>query len=142
MNQPERAGSEGNREPSACSRLPLWLVLTAAFAAALLVMLGRAARIQRPTADPFAAQPKLFSRQWLREPIERNRFLRLSIVGSDLSGLAFTSDGQRGWAVGDHGTILSTHDGGGSWQAQRSGTKSTLLAVTFTNDGQRGWAVG
>ena len=56
----------------------------------------------------YSAGFQLFSRQWLREPIERNRFLRVPIVGSDLSGLTFASDGQRGWAVGDRGAILST----------------------------------
>jgi serine/threonine protein kinase/photosystem II stability/assembly factor-like uncharacterized protein len=53
----------------------------------------------------------------------------------------FTSDAQRGWAVADSGTILSTRDGGDSWQAQTSRSKSWLFAATFAGDGQRGWAV-
>ena len=142
MNQPVKPGSDVNRERSARFRLPLWVVLIAAFAAAILVVLGRTARSQRLKSDPFAAEPRRWSGQWLREPLERNRFLRNPIVGSDLSGLTFTSDGQRGWAVGEHGTILSTRDGGASWQSQWSGTKSALLSVTFGSDGQRGWAVG
>ena len=142
MNQPVKSSSEANRERSARFRLPFWVVLIAATAAAILVVLARTARSQRPTSDPFAAEPRRWSGQWLLAPLERNRFLRNPIVGSDLSGLTFTSDGQRGWVVGEHGTILSTRDGGASWQAQSSGTKSALLGVTFGSDGQRGWAVG
>ena len=56
--------------------------------------------------------------------------------------MTFTSDGQRGWAVGDQGTILSTRDGGNSWRAQQSGSTNGLYAVTFASDGLRGWAAG
>ena len=56
--------------------------------------------------------------------------------------LQFQSDGQRGWAVGTSGTILTTADGGGTWTAQNSGTKADLLALQFQSDGQRGWAMG
>jgi len=38
--------------------------------------------------------------------------------------------------------MLSTHDGGSTWQTQASGKDSILSAATFTDDGQRGWAVG
>ncbi|MFO0066311.1 MAG: YCF48-related protein [Pirellulaceae bacterium] len=47
----------------------------------------------------------------------------------------------RGWAVGDRGTILATTDGGRQWSAQVSGTSHPLLAVTFHDD-RSGWAVG
>ena len=56
--------------------------------------------------------------------------------------MTFTSDGQRGWAVGSSGAILGTRDSGNTWEAQGSGSKSNLSAVTFASDGQRGWAVG
>jgi photosystem II stability/assembly factor-like uncharacterized protein len=59
-----------------------------------------------------------------------------------LYAVTFQDDGQRGWAVGTDGTILSTRDGGHTWQTQSSGSKSRLFAVTFSSDGQRGWAVG
>ncbi len=45
-------------------------------------------------------------------------------------------------AVGEHGTILQTKDGGATWAPQTSGTLSTLLSVSFADDGQRGLAVG
>ena len=54
----------------------------------------------------------------------------------------FTADGQRGWAVGQDGTVLATQNGGESWQAQTSGTTKLLNSVYFASDGQRGWAVG
>ncbi len=46
-----------------------------------------------------------------------------------LHGLFFL-DAQRGWAVGDCGTILGTQDGGKSWQVQRrGGERAALLLV-------------
>ena len=39
-----------------------------------------------------------------------------------LLGVDFV-DAERGWAVGDGGTILVTNDGGRSWTAQGAGTK-------------------
>jgi photosystem II stability/assembly factor-like uncharacterized protein len=50
-------------------------------------------------------------------------------------------DAQHGWAVGGHGTILATSDGGATWTPQRSGTDVRLEAVTFA-DTSRGWVVG
>lgn len=50
-------------------------------------------------------------------------------------------DGLRGWAVGEAGTILATTDGGATWKAQASGTRSSLVKVTFA-DAQVGWAAG
>jgi photosystem II stability/assembly factor-like uncharacterized protein len=47
----------------------------------------------------------------------------------------------RGWAVGDRGTILATTDGGRQWFAQVSGTSHPLMAVNFHDD-RSGWAVG
>jgi photosystem II stability/assembly factor-like uncharacterized protein len=54
-------------------------------------------------------------------------------------------DNEVGWAVGAHGAILHTRDGGWSWPAQSSGVTSTLRAVSFAfaEDGaQIGIAVG
>lgn len=50
-------------------------------------------------------------------------------------------DGQRGWAVGSQGTILKTSDGGQTWSAQTSGTRSELGRVMFVND-RVGWVSG
>jgi hypothetical protein len=57
-----------------------------------------------------------------------------------LSSVAF-ADAQRGWAVGEGGTILATSNGGTNWVPQASGTNATLGGVSFA-DAQRGWAVG
>ena len=64
-------------------------------------------------------------------PIVRRRLNRISFI-----------DDNRGWAVGVGGTILSSIDGGETWQAQNSGTPASLSAVQFLGDGRRGWAVG
>lgn len=48
---------------------------------------------------------------------------------------------QTGWAVGEEGTILSTIDGGKSWQQQSSGTQYDLVSVHFIT-AQTGWTVG
>ena len=45
-----------------------------------------------------------------------------------------------GWAVGDHGTILKTSNGGNKWISQNSGTKNQLNSVCFT-DSNTGWVV-
>jgi photosystem II stability/assembly factor-like uncharacterized protein len=46
-----------------------------------------------------------------------------------------------GWAVGDHGVIWHTRDGGENWLQQLSGASCWLNAVTFI-DSRRGWVVG
>ncbi|MFN2520512.1 MAG: WD40/YVTN/BNR-like repeat-containing protein [Candidatus Limnocylindria bacterium] len=51
------------------------------------------------------------------------------------------ADANRGWAVGDLGTIIATVDGGVTWVPQRSGTSMDLRAVSFTN-ASTGWTVG
>jgi photosystem II stability/assembly factor-like uncharacterized protein/tetratricopeptide (TPR) repeat protein len=50
-------------------------------------------------------------------------------------------DAQRGWAVGDRGTIWHSEDGGRNWQLQDSGVACTLWSVCFV-DADRGWAAG
>lgn len=50
-------------------------------------------------------------------------------------------DADRGWAVGDLGTILQTIDGGASWRPLPSGTTAHLDAVGMFNS-QRGVALG
>ncbi len=47
----------------------------------------------------------------------------------------------RGWIVGEFGTIFTTTDGGKTWVAQKSPVESTLFGVAFT-DVDHGWAVG
>jgi photosystem II stability/assembly factor-like uncharacterized protein len=50
-------------------------------------------------------------------------------------------DDQLAWAVGEGGTILSTHNGGFTWQAQTSAASTTLWGAAFSDAG-RGYAVG
>ena len=48
---------------------------------------------------------------------------------------------ERGWIVGEFGTIFTTSDGGKAWVSQRSPVENTLFGVAFT-DAEHGWAVG
>jgi photosystem II stability/assembly factor-like uncharacterized protein len=48
---------------------------------------------------------------------------------------------ERGWAVGEFGTILTTADGGQTWSAQKSPVETTLFGVQFT-DANNGFASG
>ncbi|MCZ6574991.1 MAG: YCF48-related protein [Gammaproteobacteria bacterium] len=50
-------------------------------------------------------------------------------------------DAERGWAVGDGGTVLATTDGGRTWSVRDAGTTAALWSVDFV-DAERGWAVG
>ncbi len=49
------------------------------------------------------------------------------------------ASGERCWAVGRSGTILSSGDGGATWTPQTSGTELDLWSVRFQLDGQIGW---
>jgi photosystem II stability/assembly factor-like uncharacterized protein len=51
------------------------------------------------------------------------------------------SDAQNGWAVGDHGLIVRTTDGGNSWQMMRSPTNADLDSVKFI-DANTGYVAG
>ncbi|QDT67242.1 Ycf48-like protein precursor [Planctomycetes bacterium MalM25] len=51
------------------------------------------------------------------------------------------ADADHGWAVGDHGAILRTTDGGDRWRRLESPTHDRLDGVCFLN-ANRGWAVG
>ena len=42
-------------------------------------------------------------------------------------------DANHGWATGDFGNILATHDGGQSWQTQRTGAARAALLAIFAN---------
>ena len=60
--------------------------------------------------------------------------------GNRLTSLCFT-DGNIGAAVGDHGAIIRTTDGGENWIVQNSNTTSYLKGVSFS-DSFHGTAVG
>lgn len=50
-------------------------------------------------------------------------------------------DPNHGVAVGDHGTVWMTLDGGKTWDRMKTGTRASLRGVWFVNPLQ-GWAVG
>jgi photosystem II stability/assembly factor-like uncharacterized protein len=58
----------------------------------------------------------------------------------DLYDIDF-ADSCRGWAVGEHGTVLRTTDGGIDWSPQATGTSVCLRSVDFV-DFLNGWATG
>jgi len=61
-------------------------------------------------------------------------------TSNTLLGVKFVTP-QKGWIVGEHGTILYTQNGGDTWVAQESGTEQDLRCVAFINE-QQGWVVG
>lgn len=52
----------------------------------------------------------------------------------------FFIDQNRGWAVGSRGTLLSTNDGGKSWQTKSHPTEDAIRDINFADD-QNGWIV-
>lgn len=46
-----------------------------------------------------------------------------------------------GWATGQAGKVLETHDGGSTWTLQTSGTTNDLYKIRFAST-THGWAVG
>lgn len=48
---------------------------------------------------------------------------------------------EKGWAVGEFGTIFATADGGKTWSAQQSGVETTLFGVQFADE-NTGFATG
>ncbi len=60
--------------------------------------------------------------------------------GSDLGGIA-AGDADHLWAVGAHGTILKSVDGGLTWHPSSSATMTDLYAVAASGPA-RAWAVG
>ena len=82
-------------------------------------------------ADGYEAKPQLRI-----EPAERNAAAHTAMI------LAVAHAGARLVAVGDHGVVLLSDDGGKVFhQARFVPVSSTLTGVTFV-DRRRGWAVG
>lgn len=73
----------------------------------------------------------------LRPPAEPRL---VSTEDANLFSVTFI-DVDRGWAAGEHGTILQTQDGGVNWKPQSSGTTATLSGIAMYNS-QRGLAIG
>ena len=49
--------------------------------------------------------------------------------------------GQAGWAVGDHGTVRRTSDGGRTWTTEHAPVSASLRSVCFLTD-RIGWIAG
>ncbi|MGD0382761.1 MAG: YCF48-related protein, partial [Thermoguttaceae bacterium] len=69
-----------------------------------------------------------------------NRFPESFMNDARLADICFI-DGQYGWAVGDHGTIWHTEDGGRQWRLQPSGVNCPLQSVCFLT-GKIGFTAG
>jgi photosystem II stability/assembly factor-like uncharacterized protein len=61
--------------------------------------------------------------------------------GTILEGVVLL-DRQRGWAVGEYGTVLRTQDGGTAWIQMRNVPTPTWLRGVRFIDERHGWAVG
>lgn len=57
-----------------------------------------------------------------------------------LLGVKFVTP-DKGWVIGQVGTILYTEDGGDTWELQESGTALRLTNLFFIND-KTGWVIG
>lgn len=74
-------------------------------------------------------------------PLEEKPAVRVPWASSEMM-LGATNAGRRLVAVGDHGVVLLSDDGGASYRQARSvPTRATLTAVSFA-DARNGWAVG
>ncbi len=77
-------------------------------------------------ANIALAEPPAAPREWQND--------------AELTAVTFI-DADRGWAVGDRGTIWHTADGGRRWEQQHSGVTCRLESVQFL-DANNGWAAG
>src|SRR5262249_60314602 len=64
-----------------------------------------------------------------------------SVTGVNLMSVAFsgTTDG---WAVGDNGVIVGTHDGGVSWYIYQPSVTNAGLDAVWRRSNTLAWAVG
>jgi len=61
-------------------------------------------------------------------------------TSNTLLGVKFVTP-NKGWIVGDKGTILYTTDGGENWEEQASGTGNALTSIAFIDE-KTGWTAG
>jgi len=59
---------------------------------------------------------------------------------ANLSSVVFVNQ-EKGWAVGEGGTIIYTTDGGNHWLTQTNAMSTNLMSVDFVDE-KHGWAVG
>jgi photosystem II stability/assembly factor-like uncharacterized protein len=96
----------------------------------------------RPSTGASSAQSPASSVQGgaVRDDGTRDSGTRRPEASVRLNAVSF-ADARRGWAVGAEGAVLATLDGGRTWRAQESGTRSDLFDVKFFDE-REGWAVG
>ncbi|WP_144057312.1 hypothetical protein [Novipirellula maiorica] len=73
---------------------------------------------------------------WAQAPLEPTAaYTQTELLREDaaLRSIAFSKEGQTGIAVGDHGVILRTEDGGQSWRIQPSPVDCSLADVIWIN---------
>ncbi|GHT33870.1 hypothetical protein FACS189427_00220 [Planctomycetales bacterium] len=87
--------------------------------------------------DPLNSR---YDAQWNSVPNQRATPYDELLNDASLNDVFFINS-KTGWAVGNHGVIWKTSDGGQNWQLQRSPAACTLYAVHFTDE-QSGFAVG
>ncbi len=103
------------------------LTAVLALATALLAVVALPAAVPASVSIPPPQQPL-----WVwQNPLPQGNSL----------GSVQVIDAWRAVAVGDAGTILTTVDGGASWNRAISGVGQTLFGVRLRSTGQ-GWAVG
>ncbi|UUY07311.1 YCF48-related protein [Pseudomonas sp. J452] len=77
---------------------------------------------------------------WFVNPLEVNAALRLPAIPAALTAVEMIGD--RGWAVGLGGAIVSSDDGGKTWKPSAHIVEANLRSVRFQPNGELGWAVG
>ncbi|MGA2256876.1 MAG: hypothetical protein ABSG53_19670, partial [Thermoguttaceae bacterium] len=119
--------------------------MPASFAIFLLASLQIAQTPYAPTAgEPAASRPnrRILAPEYAASTSQSPEPPARHIQPDDARfGDVWFVDPQHGWAVGDHGVILYTDDGGQHWSPQISGVTCTLSSVCFV-DARNGWAAG
>lgn len=106
---------------------------TARFILAALLLGGSAGCLAAEGASPPAGARA--------SPLQEKPAVRVTWASTEMI-LGAANAGGRLVAVGDHGVVLLSDDGGASYrQARTVPTRATLTAVSFT-DARNGWAVG
>lgn len=101
-----------------------WLVL-------LLFLCLFPSQLARASDAPAPRRPQVTSAPATASPLRDDAQLHdVQFVGAKI-----------GWAVGDHGVIWYTRDGGDSWTLQNSGVDCPLHSVQFLTD-RFGWIAG
>jgi len=105
---------------------------------AWLAVLGTA-QAQPPTLDGSAKVRAMPPAMTMASKLPNSPLLRATAQDARLNALAIINE-DRLCVVGDRGVVLTTANGGRSWESRGSGTTCNLHAVTFS--GNVGWAVG